>query len=278
MKTKTWFITGTSRGFGLELVRAALQRGDSVVATSRQPAAVAAAFPEAGDRLLAISLDLHSPAAVKAAVASALARFGRIDVLVNNAGHGLLGAVEEVSDSEAASVFGINVFGLHRLTRAVLPAMRAQKSGHIVNLSSIAGLTAGPGWGVYSATKFAVEGLSEALAQEVAPLGIRVTLIEPGPFRTEFLGGSLARTARTIDDYASTAGGTRAWSLANDGVQKGDPVRAVEAIVRVVTSEHPPLRLLLGASAWERAHRKVDTMLREFAEWRDVSLGADFPE
>jgi NAD(P)-dependent dehydrogenase (short-subunit alcohol dehydrogenase family) len=179
-KPLVWFITGTSQGFGRELVRAALQRGDSVVATSRQPEIVAAAFPDASDRLLAVTLDLHDPAQIARTVATVVSRFGRIDVLINNAGHGLLGAVEEASDAAIRRVYETNVFGLIRLTQAVLPHLRQQHSGHVVNLSSIGGLVGLPGWGIYNSTKFAVEGLSEALAIELAPLGIGVTIVEPG--------------------------------------------------------------------------------------------------
>src|SRR5437588_2106041 len=182
------FIIGTSQGFGRELVRAALQRRDSVIATSRQPQAVAAAFSKASDRLLALPMDLRDRAQIASVVERAIARFGCIDVLVNNAGYGVTGAVEEASEKEITAVYDTNVFGLLRVTRAILPHMRKQRTGHIVNLSSIGGLTGLPGWGIYNSTKFAVEGLSEALAAELAPLGIGVTLVEPGPFRTDFLG------------------------------------------------------------------------------------------
>src|SRR5271168_1634033 len=197
-KPLVWFITGTSQGFGRELVRAALQRGDSVVATSRNPKTVTSAFPDAGNRLLAVSLDLRDEKQITSVIEQSVVKFGRIDVLVNNAGHGLTGAIEEASDTEVASVFEINVFGLLRVTRAVLPYFRKQKSGHVVNLSSIGGLVGLPGWGIYNATKFAVEGLSEALAAETTPLGIGVTIVEPGPFPTDFLGGSLAAAAKII--------------------------------------------------------------------------------
>jgi NAD(P)-dependent dehydrogenase (short-subunit alcohol dehydrogenase family) len=195
---RVWFITGTSQGFGRELVRASLQRGDSVMATSRNPQAVAAAFSAAADRLLAVSMDLRNSAQISSVVDQAIKRFGRIDILVNNAGYGVTGAVEEASDSEIASIYETNVFGLLRVTRAVLPYLRKQRSGHIVNISSIGGLTGMPGWGIYNSTKFAVEGLSEALAAELAPLGIGVTIVEPGPFRTDFLGGSLEKAAKVF--------------------------------------------------------------------------------
>jgi len=271
-----WFITGTSRGFGHEIVRAALRRGDSVIATSRKPQQVAAEFPEASDRLLALAMDLRDPAQISRAVQAGLARFKRIDVLVNNAGHGLIGAVEEANDDEISSVHETNVFGLLRVTRAVLPHFRERRSGHVVNLSSISGLVGIPGFGIYNSTKFAVEGLSEALAQEVAPLGIRVTIVEPGPFRTDFLGGSLALTRRTLADYDQTSGRTRVGATERNGNQPGDPARAAEAIIKAVTSENPPLHLLLGHFAYDRATAKLDNLRQEFETWREVTLGADF--
>jgi NAD(P)-dependent dehydrogenase (short-subunit alcohol dehydrogenase family) len=272
-----WMITGASQGFGQELVRAALQRGDSVIATSRNPQKVVTDFKEASDRLLAVAMDLRDPAQIAAAVKAALARFGRIDVLVNNAGHGLLGAVEEASDAEIASVYETNVFGLLRVTNAVLPYFREQRSGHVINLSSIGGLIGIPGFGIYNSTKFAVEGLSEALAKEVAPLGIRVTIVEPGPFRTNFLAGSLVTAGKTIGDYDQTSGRTRASAAERNGNQPGDPVRAVEAIVKAVTAEYPPLHLLLGKFAYETATAKLDNLRKEFETWREVTLSSDFP-
>jgi NAD(P)-dependent dehydrogenase (short-subunit alcohol dehydrogenase family) len=275
-KNLIWFITGTSQGFGYELVRAALQRGDSVVATSRTPEKIQKAFVAEANRLLAIPLDLRSPANIAAGVAEAIQRFGRIDVLVNNAGHGLVGALEEVSDPEIKNVFEINVFGLIRLTRAVLPYFRKQHSGHVVNLSSIGGLVGLPGWGMYSATKFAVEGLSEALAAEGGPLGIKVTIVEPGPFRTDFLGGSLTTAKERITDYESTAGQSRQYAIDRNGDQPGDPVLAAKAIIQAVTSENPPLHLLLGALAYQRAATKIENLQKDFEAWRDIALATDF--
>jgi len=274
-----WFITGTSQGFGRELVRAALERGDSVIATSRNPRAVSAAFLKsaaAADHLLAVPMDLRISEQISLAVEQALARFGRIDILVNNAGYGLTGAVEEVSDMEIADIYATNVFGLLRVTRAVLPHLRKQHSGHIVNLSSIGGLTGMPGWGIYNSTKFAVEGLSEALAAELAPLGIGVTVVEPGPFRTEFLGGSLVKAANTLPDYEATAGKTRANAAERDGKQQGDPALAADVIVQAVTSPHPPLHLLLGKFAYDRFDQKLDAWRDEMEAWRERSLGTDF--
>lgn len=273
---RVWFITGTSQGFGRELVRAALQRGDSVVATSRNPQSVSAAFSKAADRLLAASMDLRDPAQISSVVANALARFGHLDILVNNAGYGVTGAVEEASEKEIAAVYETNVFGLLRVIRAVLPQMRKQRSGQIVNLSSIGGLTGLPGWGIYNSTKFAVEGLSEALAAELAPLGIGVTIVEPGPFRTEFLGGSLVKAANSLPDYEATAGKTRASALERNGKQQGDPAAAANVIVQAVTSPNPPLHLLLGKFAYDRFNQKLDALRNEMETWRDVGLGTDF--
>lgn len=275
-KLLVWFITGTSQGFGRELVRAALQRGDSVVATSRNPQTVTSAFPAAGNRLLAVSLDLRDEKQIAAVVEQAVAKFGHLDVLVNNAGHGLTGAVEEASDAEIASVFEINVFGLLRLTRALLPYLRKQKSGHIVNLSSIGALVGLPGWGIYNATKFAVEGLSEALAVEAGPLGIGVTIVEPGPFRTDFLGGSLAATAKVLPDYKETAGQTRTATTTRHGNQPGDPAAAADAIVKAVTSPKPPLHLILGKFAYERFNTKLDAFKQEMETWRETTVGTDY--
>lgn len=274
---RVWLITGASQGFGLELVRAALQRGDAVIATSRNPDKIADAFPDSPDRLLALAMDLRDPAQIAGVVQAAITRFGRIDVLVNNAGYGFIGAVEEASDEEITRVHETNVLGLLRVTRAVLPHFRERRSGQVVNLSSIGGLIGIPGFGIYNSTKFAVEGLSEALAHEVAPLGIRVTIVEPGPFRTNFLSSSLALAGQTLADYDQTAGRTRAGAAQRNGNQPGDPVRAAEAIIQAVTSENPPLHLLLGQFAWQQATAKLDTLRKEFETWRTVTLGADFP-
>jgi NAD(P)-dependent dehydrogenase (short-subunit alcohol dehydrogenase family) len=273
---RVWMVTGTSQGLGQELVRAVLERGDSVIATSRNPRKVMATFKGAADRVLAVYMDLNDSAQIAAAVEAGIERFGRIDVLVNNAGYGFLGAVEEASEEEIARVHETNVFALLRVTRAVLPVLRQQRRGHIVNLSSIGGLVGIPGFGIYNATKFAVEGLSEALAQEVGPLGIGVTIVEPGPFRTDFLGGSLAVTRRTLADYDETAGVTRSGATLRNGNQPGDPVRGADAIVEAVTSGNPPLHLLLGRMAYDRATAKLDSLRTEFEAWREVTLGADF--
>ena len=223
-------------------------------------------------------LDVQKRSEVEAAIATLPADWKDIDVLVNNAGYGVAGAIEEVSEAEYMPMFVTNVFGLLRVTRAFLPHLRKQRSGHILNLSSIGGVVASPGVGFYNATKFAVEGLSEALAGEVAPLGIRVTIIEPGPFRTDFLGRSGVVAKTRIADYDATAGNMRKYFAENDGKQKGDPLRAVHAMMQVVESPNPPLRLLLGASALERLRSKLANWEKEIAAWEQVTLGADFPE
>jgi NAD(P)-dependent dehydrogenase (short-subunit alcohol dehydrogenase family) len=275
-KPSVWFITGASQGFGRELVRAALQRGDSVVATSRRPETVAAAFPNETARLLALPLDLRNELQINSTVERAIARFSRIDFLVNNAGHGFTGAIEEATDAEVHSVFETNVFGLLRVTRAVLPQLRKQGRGHIVNLSSISGLVGLPGWGIYNASKFAVEGISEALAAEVAPFGIGVTIVEPGPFRTNFLGDSMATTAKIIPDYEKTAGQVRSGNVQRNGRQPGSPALGADAIVRAVTSPKPPLHLLLGGFAYERFNAKLAALHQEIETWRETTLATDF--
>jgi NAD(P)-dependent dehydrogenase (short-subunit alcohol dehydrogenase family) len=272
-----WFITGASRGFGLEITREALSRGDSVVATARDPRAVLDAIPDADDRLLAVALDVSDPAQISAAVDAAIARFGRIDALINNAGRGLVGSVEETSDAEARAVFDVNVFGLLSITRAVLPHMRAQRSGLVVNLSSVGGFVSWPGWGVYSATKFAVEALSEAMTHELAPLGIRSVTIEPGPFRTNFLDGSSLAIAHTeIDDYASTGGAARTWATDSNYGQQGDPLKAAKVIVDLADRDDLPERIQLGTNAFEDVAAKLARTARDQEQWRAVSLSTDF--
>ena len=274
-----WFITGASRGFGLEITKVALERGDSVVATARNPQSVIDALPDAGARLLAVELDVHRPAQITAAVDAAIAKFGRIDVLINNAGRGLLGAVEEASDAAARAVYDTNVFGTLNVLRAVLPTMRDQRGGRIINLSSIGGFTGSAGWGIYNSTKFAVEGISEALAKEVAPLGILVTIVEPGYFRTDFLDGSSLHTEATvIADYAETAGAMRRKAGELNHEQPGDPVRAVEAIMTIAESVEPPLRIQLGSDAFASVADKLAAVGAEQRRWRDLAVSTDFAD
>jgi NADP-dependent 3-hydroxy acid dehydrogenase YdfG len=277
-KDRTWFITGASTGFGRVLAEEVLKAGGKVVATARNLDKVADFETRYPQRAKALALDVTDAGQVDSAVTQAFAQFGRVDVLVNNAGYGVAGAIEEVSEAEFMPMFETNIFGLLRVTRAFLPHLRKQRSGHILNLSSIGGVVASPGMGYYNATKFAVEGISEALAAEVAPLGIRVTIIEPGPFRTDFLGRSGVVAKTRIADYDATAGNMRKYFAENDGKQKGDPVRAVHAMMQVVESPNPPLRLPLGASALQRLRSKLANWEKEIDAWEQVTVGADFPE
>ncbi|MEI7611053.1 MAG: oxidoreductase, partial [Rhodospirillaceae bacterium] len=223
------------------------------------------------------ALDVTDPAQISAVVQAAEARFGAVDVLVNNAGYGYLSAVEEGEEAEIRAMFETNVFGLAAITRAVLPGMRARRRGHVVNISSMGGLIGFAGVGYYNATKFAVEGLSEALAREAAPLGIRVTVVEPGPFRTDWAGRSLRTPAAAIADYAATAGVRRETIQGYSGQQPGDPVRAAEAVIAAVDSPEPPLHLVLGRPAFEQVSAKLEAFQGELERWRELSLGADFP-
>ena len=275
---KVWFITGASTGFGRLLAEEVLKSGGRVIATARKLDKIADLEKKYPQKAKVLALDVTNAGQVDSAATQAIAQFGRIDVLVNNAGYGVAGALEEVSEDEFMPMYETNVFGLLRVTRAFLPQLRKQRSGHILNLSSIGGVTAGPGWGLYQSTKFAVEGLSEALAQEVAPLGIRVTIIEPGPFRTDFLGRSGVEAKTKIQEYDATAGNARRYMTDQDGKQRGDPQRAVQAMIQVVESPNPPLRLLLGASALQRLRTKLDNWQKEIAAWEKVTVGADFPE
>jgi NAD(P)-dependent dehydrogenase (short-subunit alcohol dehydrogenase family) len=277
-KMRVWFITGASRGFGALIAEAALNAGDAVVATARDPNAVIKRLG-ARDRLLATRLDVTSEAEAHEAAGQAVKMFGRIDILVNNAGYGLLGAIEEASAAETTRLFGTNVFGLLGVTRAVLPHMRRQRSGHIINVSSVGGYAGYPGWGVYGATKFALEGISEALAGEVAPLGIKVTVVEPGFFRTDFLDeSSLARTARHIDDYHESVGNTRAHAADVNHNQPGDPRKLASAFIALANAKNPPLRLPLGSDTVGRIEAKNAFVAKELAEWRSVATSTDFTE
>ncbi len=271
-----WLITGCSTGFGRELSHVLLARGNSVAVTARNPATLDefAAQPNA----LVAALDVTVPQQIADVVAQAEKRFGRIDVLVNNAGYGYLSALEEGEDDEVRAMFETNVFGLANMSRAVLPGMRARRHGHIVNISSVGGLIGFPGIGYYNATKFAVEGLSEALAKETAPLGIRVTIVEPGPFRTDWAGRSLKVPKNAIADYAKLAGARRQAVQRYSGTQQGDPVRAAEAIIRAVESPEPPLHLMLGKPAYDLTAAKLKDFAAEMEKWREVSLGADYPD
>ncbi len=276
--TKTWLITGCSTGFGRHLALAVLARGDNAVVTARTPSDVQDIVANHKQTSIVHQLDVTKPADIAGTVEHAVKAFGRIDVLVNNAGIGYFGSIEESDDNEVRRMFEINVFGLAHMTQSVLPIMRRQRSGHIVNISSIGGLRAFPAVGFYNATKFAVEGLSEALALEVAPLGIHVTIVEPSGFRTDWAGRSANEAPGTIEDYRGTADKNRDSIRGYSGNQPGDPERAAQAILAAVDAEHPPLHLLLGKAAWKGAQMKLELLRQNFDAWRDTTEGADFPE
>jgi NAD(P)-dependent dehydrogenase (short-subunit alcohol dehydrogenase family) len=277
-QSPVWFITGCSTGFGKELAKLVLARGWRAVVTARKLDPLEELTSGRENNALALPLDVTDPAQIGQAVQKAREKFGRIDVLVNNAGYGYLAAVEEGEDDQVRAIFETNFFGLVNLTNAVLPGMRKQRSGHIVNFSSIGGLMSFAATGYYHATKYAVEGLSESLSIELAPLGIKVLIVEPGPFRTDWAGRSLLESKTVIDDYDTTAGERRRQSRERSGKQQGDPVRAAEAIMEAVGSENAPLRLLLGKPALEMGYKKLESMKKDFDAWRQTTLGADYPE
>ena len=273
---RVWFITGASRGFGARITAEALSRGDAVVAAARNPQAIEKQFGKS-ERLVAVKLDVTSETQAHEAAGIAVKAFGRIDVLVNNAGYGLLGGIEEASAEETQRVYATNVFGLLNVTRAVLPHMRRQRSGHVINISSVGGYVGYPGWGIYGSTKFAVEGISEALTAEVKPLGIRVTVVEPGFFRTDFLDDqSVVRTSQEIADYAETVGKTRAHAGVANHTQPGDPRKLAKAFMVLVDAKEPPTRLQLGSDTVARVEAKHAHVERELSAWRDLALSTDF--
>lgn len=271
---RVWLITGTSTGLGRAMAEAVLARGERVVATARDVEKV----KDLADRgAFTVPLDVTDPASVASAVAAAIAEFGRIDVLVNNAGHGLVGALEELSDEQIRAVLDTNVLGVLTVTRAVLPHMRSQRRGHIVQMSSVGGVVGNPGHAIYATSKFALEGMSEALAGEVAPLGIRVTIVEPGPFRTDFAGRSMD-FADPIADYRDTpAGRMRERFSDQNGAQPNDPAKAATAILRAVDDENTPLRLPLGPEAVNRIRDKLQNQLTDLANWEPISLDTRYP-
>ncbi len=277
MSPRIWLITGSSSGFGRHLAQAALQRGDRVVATARRAETLDDLVASAPDRVLPLPLDVTRAEQIEAAVAAAIGRFGRIDVLVNNAGYGSVGAVEEIDLADLRVLMETMFFGAVALTQAVLPYMRAQGSGSIVQMSSMGGQLAGPGFGAYCSAKFALEGLSSALTEEVGPLGVRVLIVEPGSFRTEFGGGRLHRS-REIDAYAGTVGPTRAYIDSMDGTQPGDPRRAAEAVLVALDAPNPPLRLALGADAVEAIRAEQVRRRADLDAWeklsRDTAVGS----
>jgi NAD(P)-dependent dehydrogenase (short-subunit alcohol dehydrogenase family) len=255
---KTWFITGASSGFGRELVQAVLSKGDKVAATFRKPEQASAFTQQHGDNGLGILMDVTNDEQIKSGIQKAVNKFQHIDVLVNNAGYGTIGAIEEFSLEEIRAQMETNFFGAIAVTKEFLPLMRQQGGGHIVQISSQAGFRAAPGFGVYNASKFALEGFSEALAQEMAPFGIKVTIVEPGPFRTEFLAGSMKAAQQKIEAYQSTpVGGMYQYVVSNNGKQEGDPVKAAQAIVEYVYGDHKALRLPLGKAPVQAIRMKI---------------------
>ena len=275
---RIWFITGASRGFGAQFAKEALAAGDAVVATGRNARSIEDNLG-AHSQLLPLSLDVTQEAQAQAAAAAAVDRFGRIDVLINNAGFGLLGAVEEATQEEIGRLYETNVFGLLAVTRAVLPYMRRQRSGHIINISSIGGYAASQGWGVYCSTKFAIEGLTEALAIELKPLGIHATVVEPGFFRTDFLDSSpLAVSPTVIPDYEETVGAMRNFAVRANHAQPGDPAKLAKAMLALVNTPEPPVRMPFGSDTVARIEEKNASVAEELARWRELSLSTDFAE
>lgn len=273
---KTWFITGASRGFGLEIVNAALATGDQVVATVRNNGGELQNQLSQNPNLLLVNMDVTIEDQVQEAVQQAIEKFGKIDVLVNNAGYGLLAAVEEASDAEVKQNYEVNVFGTLNVIRAVLPFMRKQRSGHVINISSVGGLGAYIGWGLYGSTKFAIEGITEALALELAPLGIYATVVAPGFFRTDFLDkSSLVSSKHIIDDYAATVGGMRDFAAQVNKKQPGDPKKLAQAFIKLAKSEKPPVHLPLGNDTLDRYRSKTRDFENDIQQWHEVITTTD---
>ena len=274
--SKIWFVTGAARGLGAEIAKAALAAGDRVVVTGRRREALEATFGPDGDALLSLSLDVTREADAQAAAEAALARFGRIDVLVNNAGYGNLGLFEETTDAEARAQYDTNVFGLYNVTRAVLPAMRGQRAGRIFNISSVGGLVGGESGSLYCATKFAVEGFSESIAREIAPFGIHVTIVEPGFFRTDFLDENSVRYgSRRIEDYAEVSAQMKAFWDARNHAQAGDPAKLGRVLVDLANRADPPLRFAAGSDAVAMISGKIASLRAELDAWSDLSVTTD---
>ncbi|MEZ0609032.1 oxidoreductase [Fibrella sp. WM1] len=277
---QVWFITGASKGFGLELVHQLIQQGHRVAATSRDGADLRRAAGIESADFLPMTVDLTTESSVAEAVQATIAQFGRIDVVVNNAGYGQLGALEELTDEEARANFEVNVFGTLNVIRQVMPQLRKQQSGHILNISSIAGISGSfPGWGIYCATKFAVEGLSESLAAEVAPFGIKVTIVEPGYFRTEFLAAGSLRVAESkLMAYTQVRESEEAHQSQIRGNQPGDPVKAVAAMIQVAGDVNPPLHLLLGRDAYAMTEAKIESLQADMTAWKTLTQSTDFAD
>jgi NADP-dependent 3-hydroxy acid dehydrogenase YdfG len=272
MTAKTWFITGASSGFGRAFAEHALAQGHNVVATARQISMLASIAAAAPERVLTLSLDVTHQSDADAAIKAAVARFERIDVLINNAGYGLVGAFEETSDAQLRSLMDTNFFGAMNVARAVLPTLRAQKSGAIVNISSLGGQLSFAGFSAYSASKFAIEGASEALAQEMAPFGVKVLIAEPGQFRTNLAGPSM-RHMPVMEAYRDIVGGTREFAHSMNGTQQGDPRKAAAVIEAAIDAANTPLRLQLGVDAVEAVREHSETLLKDLAAWEALARG-----
>lgn len=275
--SRNWLITGCSKGLGRALAEVLIEHHENVIATARRPESLSD-LVSGHENARAIKLDVTRPEDIISAVGAAQAAFGSIDVLVNNAGYGYISAIEEAEETAYRKLFETNLFGLIALTRAVLPEMREQRSGHIFNISSVGGLIGNPGSGYYAGTKFAVIGISEALSKEVSPLGVKVTAVLPGPFRTEWQGTSLQTSNHGITDYDDTVHNRIKQLAATNGKQAGDPRRAGEAIWAAANSENPPLHLILGAQGLKMAREHLAEMASEFDTWEKVTLSADFPK
>lgn len=276
-RNKVWFITGCSTGFGRELARQVLDRGYKAVVASRKISDVADIVAMHPENAIAVQLDVTRKEEIRSSVDRAIDIFGTVDVLVNNAGIGYFGAIEESEEAEVRHMFEVNFFGLAALTREVLPVMRGKRSGRIINISSVGGFVGFPAVGFYNATKFAVAGYSEALAKELAPLGVQVTVVCPSGFRTDWAGRSAHDSKTVIDDYRSSAHQNQATIRDNSGKQPGDPARAAAAIIQVAENDRPPLYLFLGGGAYKGATAKIDWLHKDLETWKEVTLGADAP-
>ncbi len=274
--SRVWFITGSSTGLGRSLVTTALAAGERVAATARRPEQLDDLAAQCPDALRAFALDVTDGAQVRAVVGEAAHTFGRLDVVVNNAGYGLIGALEESDDSQIARNVETNLIGPIHVMQAALPLLRAQKSGHIVNVSAVAAFSNHPGFSVYGGAKAGLDAVSDALRDETRPLGIKVTVVVPGPFRTDFIGRSLERASAHLEDYDKTSGKFGAYLEKINGAQPGDPDRAAQAIVQMVQEGKAPSRLFLGKFAMDSARKKMAALERDIAEWQDVSLGTDY--
>lgn len=272
-----WLITGCSTGFGLELAKQAIAQGDRVIVTARDKARLASLVAGHESTTLALDLDVTSAEQIEASVQAAMERFGQIDILVNNAGYGYMATVEEGEEDEIRRMFDANVFGLFALSRAILPIMRRQHRGHIINITSVAGFVGFPASGYYAASKHAVEGWSDSLAAEVGPLGIQVTCIEPGPSRTDWAGRSMTQTPNRIAEYAQTVGSRLASLKEQSGKQPGDPVRIVGAIIKIALSERAPRHFVMGAIGVDAVTKKLRTSLAEVEAWREPGVSTDAP-